>query len=294
MKKIIISRFKFIIFFLSTNIYFSAFALSYQKEFHKKECPDIYRTGYGNYNFTKTISLLGHCSLNPLRNFNKINIYGVHLSLYDYFVFEPNFSHFLACAGSGCSKSVILFLKDKEIRALEAIFEKEPKSSQEEREKIALSLAYFEYFVGKNKDVNTWGDRGKNGTFFSIGSSSSLGHDCIAESHNTLSYLLALQREGFLKFHKVKGLVHRFPPHNAVIIEEVADLVSHKPAFSYVVDTWFLNNAYPAVIVETDSWKNKTAPNKEDLDKAKNLAQKLPEEIINFIKQKNLFYKQER
>ena len=229
---------------------------------------------------TGVSSLVGECRANSLKQ--DINIYGVHAHIYEYFVFEPNFKKLYTCIGSGCPNAVITAMKPSEQEDIIGLFEKDPpQNAKEERERIALAMAIFEQHIGRQEEVYTWGDAGKNS--FSGNNASTAGHDCISEAHNALSYLLILQNERLLFFHRVKNLIFRTQPHNAVEIEEKTS------SQSFVVDTWALNNGYPAVIIHKEDWQGRKQE-EEAIERAKALVHKLPPNFVDFLKNNNLLY----
>ena len=87
--------------------------------------------------------------------------------------------------------------------------------------------------------------------------------DCIDHSTSTTRLLELLATRGALRWHRVltpdvRHFLWIFPAHWSAVIEEVAavdDAAQH-----YVVDSWFVNNGEPAVILPLADWKKGAGP----------------------------------
>jgi hypothetical protein len=81
--------------------------------------------------------------------------------------------------------------------------------------------------------------------------------DCIAESINTMTYLMLLQQDGLLVRHRVLQRRKRNPwfvdVHWTAVIEDTSDQ-QH-----YAVDSWILGNGKPPVIQKLEDWLEKKA-----------------------------------
>lgn len=84
--------------------------------------------------------------------------------------------------------------------------------------------------------------------------------DCIDHSTSTTRLLQLLEKRGDLRFHRVlepevRYWLHVFPNHYAATIEELGEAGER-----YVVDSWFVDNGQPAVILPLEEWKKGAGP----------------------------------
>lgn len=177
--------------------------------------------------------------------------YGVFATFREDFVFSPTFANFMVCADIGCETRLTTGVSTAEAGDIRSLFAAVVNAAQE-RKAIALALGKFELYVGRQDKINTWDDRAGNSHLGKIVQSRQT--DCFAESHNATSYLLVLTREGLLKFHSLGEISRRgilFDQHYAALI------IDRATKENYIVDTWFLANAYPAVVLPYSEWKEK-------------------------------------
>ncbi len=85
--------------------------------------------------------------------------------------------------------------------------------------------------------------------------------DCIDHSTSTTRLLRLLEACGYLRWHRVLEPTVRstalvFYTHYSALIEEKAE----GEAVRFVVDSWFVNNGEPAVILPLDAWKKGAGP----------------------------------
>lgn len=191
---------------------------------------------------TITSGVIGEMRKASERKYN-INIYE-----HPYYTFEPDYNYMYVCVGLGCKQSFITALPMKAQEYIENLFSTSIQTEAEEREKMALAIAVFERHIGNIPEINSWGDLAKNAT--PISGSNRL--DCISEAYNTLTYLLVIQDK--LKFHDIAGIKHRTTflifPHNAV------EIISRSARTSFIVDSWYLDNGYPAITIGLKDWSS--------------------------------------
>ena len=85
--------------------------------------------------------------------------------------------------------------------------------------------------------------------------------DCIDHSTSTTRLLAMLERAEMLRWHRVlapdvRYFLGVFPSHWSAVIEENAAAVPGR----FVVDSWFVNNGEPAVILPLAEWKKGAGP----------------------------------
>lgn len=85
--------------------------------------------------------------------------------------------------------------------------------------------------------------------------------DCIDHSTSTTRLLRLLEARGYLRWHRVlepevRYFAHLFPSHYSAVIEEKTD----GEAARFAVDSWFVDNGQPAVILPLAEWKKGAGP----------------------------------
>lgn len=176
------------------------------------------------------------------------NGHGVFSQFQNDFIFSPSFDHFMACADIGCETRLTTGISRGEEAKIRALFGS-VASPNEERRAISLALGLFELFVGRQDRIQTWGDLPKNTHLGNPVRSRQL--DCFSESHNTLTYLLILADQKLIRFHSIGDIRRRgflFDQHYAPVI------VDRQTREDFIVDTWFLANASPAVLLPYSAW----------------------------------------
>jgi len=127
--------------------------------------------------------------------------------------------------------------------------------AQNEREILALAIGRMYAIAGEQSDIHN--DRGGN-----YADANTPGRmDCIDHSTSTTRLLKLLAARGYLRWHQVLAADVRyfallFPSHYSAVIEETRD--GEAPRF--VVDSWFVDNGKPAVILPLADWKKGAGP----------------------------------
>jgi hypothetical protein len=125
----------------------------------------------------------------------------------------------------------------------------------EERKMLALVIGKMYGWAGLLSDIRN--DRG--GNYADAGVAGRM--DCIDHSTSTTRLLQLLEQRDYLRWHRVLDIDVRywaalFPAHYAAVIEEKMD----GEAARFVVDSWFVDNGEPAVILPLADWKNGAGP----------------------------------
>ncbi|HSN63405.1 MAG TPA: hypothetical protein VLS26_04410 [Azonexus sp.] len=125
----------------------------------------------------------------------------------------------------------------------------------EERKMLAAAIGELYGWAGQQSDISN--DRGGNYAD---------GHvpgkmDCIDHSTSTTRLLKLLEARGYLRWHRVQEPEVRnwalvFPAHWSAVIEERTDGEAQR----FVVDSWFVDNGQPAVILPLAEWKEGAGP----------------------------------
>lgn len=166
----------------------------------------------------------------------------------------PEKDSFQSCRGYGCQFVDTIAPNKRDWKRIEKPFLKPAKNVEQEREKIAQSIAAFEDVVGEHNGTSAdiWG------TFQKTGHNQ---QDCVDESINTSMYMRVLEQRGHIKFHTVETPQSRVPflrwPHQTAVLKE------KDSGKIYAIDSWFHDNGLPPEIVDFKTWKSGWKPDKE-------------------------------
>jgi hypothetical protein len=171
----------------------------------------------------------------------------------DFATRPPRNNTVYVCHAYGCRKQTPFRFTDEDIAALKTLMAKTRKADTpaEERRAIAYAIGWMERRTGDV--IGTKADR--PGMDFAA-SGDPTQQDCVDEATNTTSYLLILERNGFLKHHVVgtpfskENLLRGVAgwPHWTAVLKE------HVGGQKWAVDSWIYANGENPAIVETEKW----------------------------------------
>lgn len=129
----------------------------------------------------------------------------------------------------------------------------------DERKRLAESIGRLYRWAGEQSPVHN--DRAGN---YADGLAAGR-MDCIDHSTSTSRLLELLAAHGYLRWHRVLvpearhflGLVVN---HWSAVIEEIVAHPADGEGLRFVVDSWFVNNGEPAVILPLADWKKGAGP----------------------------------
>jgi len=127
--------------------------------------------------------------------------------------------------------------------------------AENERKMLSEALGRLYAWAGEQSDIHN--DRGGN---FDDGHVSGK-MDCLDHSTSTTRLLRLIEARGYLRWHRVQEPVARavatvfFVHWSAVIAEKTDGEVPH-----FAVDSWFVDNGQPAVILPLGEWKKGAGP----------------------------------
>lgn len=158
------------------------------------------------------------------------------------------------CHGYGCLVEDSIHYRDWQ---LAEIGRRLAQAVDAENERILLAgvIGSLYGWAGEQSDIRN--DRG--GNYADEGVSGRM--DCIDHSTSTTRLLKVLERRGLLRYHRVlepdvRNFAFIFPAHWAAVIEEI----NTPSARHFVVDSWFVDNGQPAVILPLEDWKEGAGP----------------------------------
>lgn len=125
-----------------------------------------------------------------------------------------------------------------------------------ERERLALAVGWLLGWAGEQTPIRA--DRGGNFADDAVPGKM----DCIDHSTTTTRLLKMLELRGWIRFHRVLEPALRrqflvFEHYSALIEESRSGVATADEANDgrYVVDSWFLDNGRPAVVLPLAVWK---------------------------------------
>lgn len=177
------------------------------------------------------------------------------------------------CYNYGCVSEATARFSEPQLRTLTRKL-RATRSAAEERKTVADVIGQLYEWAGQQTPISA--DRGGNTPDEGVNGAM----DCIDHSTTSTRFLKMLERRRLLKYHEVEDVVRRrrfvlFEHYSAVIKERPQALpqktddernaefsAASKPRL-YVVDSWFVNNGEPAVILPLDDWMQGAGPNVE-------------------------------
>ncbi len=167
---------------------------------------------------------------------------------------KPEPSSFVFCSNYGCQKKTVITLGLDSWNEVRMIFADKVIDADAERMKISEAIGRLESIVGPITKT----EYDEPGSFVGAGKDNQL--DCVDESLNTSTYLVMMENEGLITYHKLLGPAQRGFliiggwPHRAPVIEE------KETGKRFVVDSWFYRNGEPAVVLPLQEWLNGWSP----------------------------------
>jgi hypothetical protein len=158
------------------------------------------------------------------------------------------------CYGYGCLAEAEVVYSAKELREIDQMLSV-AVDAENEREILSRAIGRMYAIGGEQSDIRN--DKGGN-----YADANTPGRmDCIDHSTSTTRLLQLLEARGDLRWHRVLDADVRyfalfFPAHYSAVIEEKTD----GEAARFVVDSWFVDNGQPAVILPLDEWKKGAGP----------------------------------
>jgi hypothetical protein len=167
---------------------------------------------------------------------------------------DPSPQRFSVCLLYGCRRIAEMGLTRAQWGRIRGLFTPPARHAAQERERIARAIGVMETLVGER--LGTAGDRGGGWRgLFTI----SPQQDCIDESTNTTAYLRIMADAGMLRWHTIEAPVSRGHvifghPHTTAVVMDTAT------GTDYAVDSWFLDNGQPALIIPLSAWRRGWRP----------------------------------
>ncbi|MGE5469849.1 MAG: hypothetical protein ACM3X0_03510 [Bacteroidota bacterium] len=156
------------------------------------------------------------------------------------------------CYGYGCLVQVEIRYDEARLQEVGRLLASASDAAGE-RAALAEAMGLLYGWAGEQSDIRN--DRG--GNYADDGVSGKM--DCIDHSTSTTRLLKMLAARHYLRWHRVlepdaRYFAFFYPAHFSAVIEEAGD------AARFVVDSWFVDNGKPAVILPLDEWKRGAGP----------------------------------
>jgi hypothetical protein len=161
----------------------------------------------------------------------------------------------LVCYNYGCAAEELVVFSEERLGWAQKLLAAAANAAAE-RDFLALAIGQLYAWAGEQTPIGA--DRG--GNYADEGRPGSM--DCIDHSTTTTRFLRLLESRGLLRFHRVLNPVARhrlllFGQHFTAVIEELRDVEGER---RYAVDSWFVDNGRPAVILPLDEWLDGGGP----------------------------------
>ncbi|MEN9481306.1 MAG: hypothetical protein RLZZ298_2701 [Pseudomonadota bacterium] len=158
------------------------------------------------------------------------------------------------CYAYGCLAEAEVVYSASELREIDQMLAL-AVDAENERKILAQTIGLLYAIGGEQSDIRN--DKGGNYADDNLPGRM----DCIDHSTSTTRLLKLLEARGNLRWHRVldadvRHFARIFPAHYSAVIEEIMD----GEAARFVVDSWFVDNGQPAVILPLDEWKKGAGP----------------------------------
>ncbi|MGA9394210.1 MAG: hypothetical protein WBV56_02610 [Azonexus sp.] len=158
------------------------------------------------------------------------------------------------CNGYGCLVEAGVSFSEARLREIDRELAV-AVDAENERKILAVVIGRLYGWAGEQSDIRN--DRG--GNYADAGVPGRM--DCIDHSTSTTRLLRLLEARHALRWHRVlepdvRNWAFVFPAHWSAVIEEKTD----REPVHFVVDSWFVDNGQPAVILPLEEWKKGAGP----------------------------------
>ena len=170
------------------------------------------------------------------------------------------------CHGYSCVAEVPIVFSEARLQALGDSMNLAVNAA-DERKILAEVVGQLYAWAGEQSDVH----RDRGGNYADGGQPGKM--DCIDHSASTTRLLKLLESRGYLRWHWVLDIEERhiawiFSTHLSAVIQEKDEEKDEEKditqggevAGRFVIDSWFVDNGQPAVVLPLDEWKKGAGP----------------------------------
>jgi hypothetical protein len=155
------------------------------------------------------------------------------------------------CFNYGCNAERPVVFSDRRLAQIGTLLASAPTAARE-RQLLAQAVGHLYAWAAEQTPIGV--DRG--GNYADDGQRGRM--DCIDHSTTTDRFLRLIERHGWLRFHRVTDIVvrHRwlFGQHFSAVVEQKDD------GARFVIDSWFVDNGRPAVVLPLAKWQDGEDP----------------------------------
>lgn len=158
------------------------------------------------------------------------------------------------CHGYGCMYQVSVRYTEGQLGQIRRMMFVATDAATE-RGVLAVAIGRLYAWGGEQSEIHN--DRGGNYADDDVSGKM----DCIDHSTSTTRLLQLLARRGYLRWHRLlepqsRDFAGVLPVHWSAVIEEKQDGEPRR----FAVDSWFVDNGQPAVILPLEDWKKGAGP----------------------------------
>jgi hypothetical protein len=173
------------------------------------------------------------------------------------------------CYEYGCALAAEIRYSDAELASIQRLLAGADNAARE-RSRLALAVGLLYAWAGRQSPIGN--DRG--GDYADEGVVGRM--DCIDHAQSTTRLLRMIETHGWIRFHKVLEPVRRtlylVTQHFSAAVEELAASGGGMRALApvqpeadgqggqFVIDSWFYDNGWPAVVLPLEDWKSGAGP----------------------------------
>lgn len=163
------------------------------------------------------------------------------------------------CHNYGCEAEAVAVFSEAQLTWAAELL---AGATSPEHERIRIALAVGQLYLWAGQQTPVAADRA--GNYADGGEPGAM--DCIDHSTTTTRFLQLMAARGWLNFHRVLPVQRRsrflVAQHFSAAIEELGPVrdESHPAPERYAVDSWFVDNGEPAVILPLEEWMDWGGP----------------------------------
>jgi len=150
------------------------------------------------------------------------------------------------CYNYGCHARAQVNYSEAQLATLQQLLAAAGDAAAERK---AISVVIGRMYAIAGEQTPVWRDKG--GNFADSGEDGQM--DCVDHSANTYAFLSLLELRGWLRFHEVLEPIRRV--RFLVAVHWAARIRDKDAHWVYAVDSWYVDNGRPAVVIPVEDWR---------------------------------------
>jgi hypothetical protein len=175
----------------------------------------------------------------------------VFLALFGWCASAARADEVTICYNYGCHAKAQVNFSEAQLAPLQ---QQLAAASDAAAERKAISAVIGRMYAIAGEQTPVWRDKG--GNFADDGENGQM--DCVDHSNNTHVFLSLLDVHGWLRFHQVQEPVRRV--RYLIAVHWSARILDKKTQQAYAVDSWYVDNGRPALVVPVEDWSSGRMP----------------------------------